>query len=620
MAPLLRQHSVGELTKIDGSLDFSGGINSVKVTTIAGPGIPNGLARNQLSWANNITVRDGGITTRPGWDRLGKVHDGNALYQGGMVYEPDGDNPYLLMSIGGHILLVLPDNPEIARDLSVEFGLFNPAGIETAYFVQAELFAVIQAGDYGLGGPAVPGTTDAAGNTLPLFWDGAKLWRSKGITTKIPGGYPNNVNNIPAATAMDYFQGRLWYAMNRVYAAGDIVSGPSGSVAYNWRDAVLQVTESPLVLSPNGDGFTVPTNAGTIRALKHSANLDATLGEGRLYIFTRKTVYALNVPPDRADWIATTRENYPVQTVVQLVNGSVNDRGVVPVNGDLYYQSLEPGIRSLITAVRYFQQPGNKQIANNLQRILKFDDRGLLHAATGIEFDNRLLMSQLPKRVSQGVVHQAIVPLDFTPLSTYETDLPPVWEGMWQGLDIFQLFSADFGGRQRAFSCVLSKEDSSIELWELTTGGRFDQVDRRIDCYAEFPAFNWGNQFDLHKAVAIEVWLDRIYGEVNFTMEYRPDGDPCWYPWHQWQLCTSRNSCEDVNNPTCYPAMEHGESYRATIMLPVPPNVCSKVMKRPANVGYQIQPKLSWHGFARIRGIYIHAEPVQRSMYLDMVC
>ncbi len=604
-----------DITKIDGSADFSGGVDSVKVTTIQSQLVPNGLARNQVSWANNVTFRGGCIGPRPGWNRLGQIHAGNALYQGGMVYEPDGGDPYLLLSIGGHIFLVPPDGTQYTRDLSVEFGLFNPPDVEQAFFEQAEQFAIIQAGDFQSIGQ-VPAAT------LPLFWDGSRLWRSKGITTSTPPLPAPPIpyvspNEIPAATCMCYFQGRLWYAQNRQYSAGDIVGGPSGTIGYRFRDSVLMVTESPLVLG--GDGFTIPTSAGKIRALKDSANLDATLGEGRLYIFTRKQVFALNVPVDRADWIATTQSNYPVQTVVQKVNGSVNDRGVVAVNGDLYYQSLEPGIRSLVTAIRYFQQPGNRQIANNLQRILKFNDRALLHACSGIEFSNRLIETQLPRRVPQGIVHDAFVTMDFTPIDTFETKLPPVWEGMGQAVPVFQFFTADFGGLQRAFAVTLA-EDSGIELWELSANERFDQGTNRITSYVEFPAFNWGRQFDLKKAVAVELWLDRVYGEVDFTMEYRPDGDPCWYPWHKWQLCTSRNTCEDVHNPVCYPAVEHGESYRATIMLPRPPAVCNKTMLRPTDTGYQIQPKLSWHGHTRIRGIYLHGENVMKALSENQVC
>lgn len=607
-----------QIADVDGSNSWSGGVDSIKVPTIATQSAPDGLARNQVSWSNNVTFRGGGITIRAGWNSLGTVHGGSALFQGGFIYEPDGANPYLILSIGGHIFKVLPDDPGSAVDLSVAFGLVNPPFEETAYFVQAELFAVIQAGDYGKGGPVIPGTTDAFGNTLPLFWDGTTLTRSKGIVNTVVAPGTPGINGIPAGMAMDYYQGRVWYAQKRNYSAGDIVGGNSGTAAYRFRDAVLNVTENPMVVG--GDGFTVPTNAGDIRALKHSANLDSTLGQGRLYVFTRKTVYALSVPITRTDWIAANKNNAPLQTVVQLVNGAVNDRSVVAVNGDLFYQSLEPGIRSLITAIRYFDQWGNTQVGNNVNRALQFNDRSLLHAATGIEFDNRLWQSCLPKRLPQGIVHQGILTLDFTPLSTFESTAPPVWEGMYEGLDILQMFTGDFGGLQRAFGLAVNKDTGAIELWEFTQAERFNEGDKRTRAYIEFPAFNFGSMFQLKELLSAELWVDRIFGEVVFKMEYRPDGDPCWYLWHEWKKCTSRNTCEDVNNPVCYPVEGHRESFDPGSTLPKPPLVCDPVSKQPTNLGFQFQCKLSVIGFCRIRGLYLYAANRVTELYRKKVC
>ena len=596
-----------DVTLVDGSNSWSGGVDSIKTTTVATSGNPEGLGRSQLAWASNLTMRDGGLTVRSGWTHLFRVHDGSALFQGGMVYEPDGANPYLLMVIGGHVFKVDPDMTFPITDLSTSGPLIKSATEEQSFFVQAEQFAVIQ-----------DGTSDPA--SPPLFWDGTTLRRSKGITSTIVAPGTPGVNEIPAATSMDYYQGRLWYAQNRNYSAGDIVGGNSGTAPYQFRDSVLNVTENPLVVG--GDGFTVPSNAGAIRALKHSANLDATLGQGNLYIFTRKSVYSLQVPVTRTNWIAANNNNQPVQTVVQIVNGSVNDRGVVAVNGDLYYQSLEPGIRSLVTAVRYFGQPGNTQIGVNEERALQFVDRALLHAATGIEFDNRLLCSSLPKRTPQGIVHQAILPLDFAPLSTFESTDPPVWEGMYEGLDIFQMWTADFGGLQRAFALVLSK-DGGMDLWELMDATRFDTfdgADHRISAYAEFPAFNFGDNFQMKELVGGELWVDRLFGEVVFTMEYRPDGDPCWYPWHKWTMCSARNTCENVNNPICYPISPQRESYNPGAGLPKPPPVCDPVSKQPTNIGFQFQTRLTIKGFCRIRGLYLYAQPRVTALYRRPVC
>ena len=46
---------------VDGSMDFSGGVNSDAVTTLASGLNPNGLKRNQLAWLYNGTVRGAGF-------------------------------------------------------------------------------------------------------------------------------------------------------------------------------------------------------------------------------------------------------------------------------------------------------------------------------------------------------------------------------------------------------------------------------------------------------------------------------------------------------------------------------------------------------------------------------
>lgn len=598
------------VTIVDGSLDFSGGVDSIKVTTIQSAQNPNGLGRNQLAWLDNATVRDGGITQRTGWDIKGIISDGSKIFQGKYLYEPLFGNNYFIMGIGGHILKVDPDFTFPPIDLSVAFNLFLPASQPYFYFVQAEQFLVIQAGD---------------NVTLPLFWDGTTLRQSKGITnTAVAPGTPG-VNEIPAATAMDYYGNRLWYAQNRQICAGDMVGGPSGTnvapTNYRNTDSILNVTENPLVVG--GDGITVPTNGGNIRAIKHTANIDAALGQGRLFIFTRKVIYSLTVPVSRSDWINASSNNQPLLTVVQLVNGSVNDRGIAAANGDLYYQSLEPGIRSLLIAIRSFQQAGNIAISAPEERILSFNDRSLLHFATAMVFDNRLWQSALPIQKPQGVVHQAIIPLDFLPMSEFQGKFDPVWEGMYEGLDILQLWSGDFGGLERGFGTVVSRETGAIELWEFTTFERFTHNvhgELRETWIIEFPAYTWGQEFLMKKLVSAELWVDKLFGEVEFTMQYRPDGDTCWHDWHKWKMCTARNSCEDVHNPVCYPLVGYRESYKQTITLPVPPAVCETAMGRPSNIGFQFQPRLIIKGWCRIRGILLHAEKSEQQLYHNLVC
>lgn len=678
----------------DGSLSFEGGVNSLKPTTIQSAHNPGGLARNELSWMVNCVTRDGGIYPRAGWQPISKVHPGTALYQGKFMYEPLGDNPYLIVSIGGHIYKVLPDG-SAAVDLSVLFHLFNPPLADHAYFCQGEQFLVIQAGD---------------GVTLPLFWDGTTLRRSVGLnpatlvtynvnitnspnaylppgaigatvvlhltapypgalndvidwrkpsgfdigifrvtviagnditiayTSARPGGLvaspgpyvftiqtvPPTVPELPAGYAMDYYMQRIWYVFGdqRTYTAGDIVGNTaSGTIAYNFTDSVLKVTENPLAVG--GDGFRLPSNGGNIRALAHSSNLNASLGEGQLYPFTRKQIYALTVPVTRDDWIAAGSNNQPLQTVVQIANGATGDRSVTAINGDLYFRSLEPGVRSLVAAVRYFEQPGNTPVSSPENRILQFEDRALLKFASGIEFDNRVLMTALPQQVSQGVIFKAILPLDFTPISTFGSTLQPVWQGHWEGLDILQLATGDFGGLQRAFATVVSRVDGSIWLWELTQGSTTENGDGRIIWQIETPAFTFGKEFDLKRLVSGELWFDRLIGTAEIVVEYRPDGASCYIPWFAWKECSAKNCAENIP-PSCLPQTypgplsPQGDGYRNSVTLPKPPVSCDKQMGRPSDIGHQFQLRITIHGSLRIRGIYIHGTAVERKLYQNL--
>lgn len=595
----------------DGSFDWSGGVDSNKPSTIATEINPNGLRRDQLAWMTNATVRLGGILQRTGWVPNGVAYTSDGLYQGGFLYEPrDGSDPYFILLISGNVIRYIPDTA-IVNNLSATFGEVHPATVDQAFFCQGEEFLIIQAGD---------------GVTLPLIWDGNTLRRSVGIIspTNVPGG-STPFNEIPAATCMDYYQGRIWYAQGRTYGAGDIVSSPaSGTAAYNFRDSVIKVTENPLCFG--GDNFTVPSNAGNIRAIKHAANINTQLGQGDLFISTRKSIYSLNVPITRTDWIAANVNNMPVQRVAQINNGWVNDRSVVAVNGDLFGQSLEPAIRSLRVAIRNFNEWGNVPISTAENRALQFNDRALLRFGSGIEFNNRLLETCLPRKIDQGVVHDGVIPLSFETISTLEKQLAPTWEGMYNGLQILQMFSGDFGGLDRAFAAIVSTVDGTIQIWELTTSSRTDNQDSRVIWSFETPAFNFSKDHELKRLAGGEIWISKLFGTVEFIYEYRTDSDPCYRFWHREVICVARNCQEDGISPhecAVYPYPTEGtyrEGWKWPMILPKPPVACNSMGSRPTDIGYQFQLRVTVKGWAQIRGILMHSTPYEKSLYGGLNC
>lgn len=445
---------------------------------------------------------------------------------------------------------------------------------------------------------------------------------SNAATLEVQNGPPPPVSEIPAATSMDYYEGRLWYAQNLKFIAGDITGGPSGTAAYNYDDALLKVTENPLAVG--GDGFSIPEEGGPITALFHGQNLDTSLGQGLLYIGTRDAIYSLQVPVTRSDWIASGTSNQPQQNVVMITNGPTGDRSPTQVNADILFQTILPDIRSLTVATRFFGQWGNRSLSANELRVLQFVDRSLTQYASGINFNNRFLMTTLPMQTPQGVVHQGIIPLDFTPISNFgEGDNRPVWQGIYEGVNIFQLINVEYGGIDRAFAVVQSSTDKSFRLWELTYSNKSDvnvSGESRINWSIEFPAFTWDKEFLLKRLKTAQLWADRISGEVLFTMEYRPDGETCWLKWHQWKVCAARTSAEDCVNPTSYPITPFGPGYKQTMVLPVPPTNCEVFTGRASDIGYQFQTRLTIKGYCRIRGLMLFAEVVERPLFGEKVC
>ncbi len=570
---------------------------------MASDAMPTGLKRNQLAWLTNGTVRGGGISQRLGWKPI-VTGLGSDLYQGGYLYSPDFADPHLILSIGGRIIKIRVDTDNSVTDLSAISGLVNPPLEEHGYLVQGEQFVVIQAGDLV---------------TKPLFYDGTKIWRSNGFV-----GVGNPTNEIPPATAMDYYMGRLWYTIGRTYVAGDIVgSKVSGTAPYNYRDSILKCTENPVALA--GDGFIVPTSAGNIRALKHSANLNTALGEGQLYVFTRNSIYGTSVPVKRADWSTLTE---PLQRVAQIRFGSYSDRSIVAINGDLYYNSPPNGdIRSLLLAIRYFDQPGNVPLSRNENRVLRLNDRSLLKFASGIEFDNRLLQTVLPIQTPVGAAHRGIIPLDFDLISSLEERLPPVWEGMLEGVSILQLFEGDFGGRARAFAVVYGRDSGQIEIWELTLTDRFDQQDdalngNRVSWYFETPSYTWNNVFGLKKLDGLDIWIDKLLGKVEFRVQYRVDQDPCWRDWGAWTECSAKDCIEDPESPSCpaYPTTPYCEGFRPAMSLGPPSGTCDKANDKLTTLGFQFQFRVIIKGWCRVRGLMAYAIPVERGNYQNIVC
>lgn len=605
---------------VDAQFSFSQGVQSDSPRQKRSAQIADGVLPNQLSWGINCNMRGGPIGQRPTVQPVVQGATWSGLYQGGLLYSPDFSDPFLVLCIGGRIYKIRVDTDNAITDLSSAYGPTLPSDIPKFFLTQSEMFAIIQTGDFV---------------TKPLFYDSGVEGGVRNETFRQSNGllFPgvnNPANELVAAGPMDYYAQRTWYAFNRAYAASDIVGSKfSGTAAYNFRDSVLKLTENPIAYS--GDGFGVPTTAGNIRALAHAANLDSSLGDAQLFVFTRRAVYSCVAPVTRNNWTAATNSTQPLQKIVLDQGGSYGDRCVVKVNGDMFFPSPPDGnIRSIQAALRYQQQWGYVPLSNNINRCLQFNDRSLLSFSTGINFDNRLLMSELPKMTPAGVGHQAIAPLDFDIISTLEERRPPAWEGVWDfsgGPTILQLFEGDFGGRQRAFAVVWSDKNSQIEVWEIRPDLRFDNGENRVTREIEFPSYTFNNVLQQKELESGMLWVDEVRGTVDIEAFWRPDGVGCFEPWFATQICAGKDCRELVENAcldTGYPVPDFCALDGIPITFPKPvspqcaPNATGK--PRPANIGYSFQVKLRIKGWMRIRGLVLYALPRETPSFYGISC
>lgn len=492
-----------------------------------------------------------------------------------------------LTNLTGTPLSIVPRGTLVIRaGVSVTFTDRNSSTRPRAWLEQAEDFMVIQ-----------------DGQSKPLIYDGAVLRRadSEGLTGSLIAGTTDRfVREVPVGTVMAYSNGRLWVALSdgHSFVASDLTGGPTGTPAYSERDAVLKFSENDIIAE--GGSFGVPVTAGPITAMCSIANLDTSLGQGPLQVFTSRCAFSVNAPFDRTTWKDL---QYPIQTVSALAYGALSNESTINVNSDIWYRASD-GVRSFQVARRDSNTWATTPLSREMNRMLEYDDRHQLDRSSAVVFDNRLLMTCSPERVPErGVTHRALAVLDFDRASALLERLPPAWEGVWTGVSILQIVAGEFEGVHRAFAFVLSGEDK-IELWEITRDAHFDTsdldvVDRRITSIYETRSFGFtkDNGWGLKELATGVVWVDEVSGSVRFDVAYRPDQHPCWVDWHTWSANATYKDCNPLD---CLPT-EYALQYRPYVRLPAPADGCDEITDKPYKHGYEFQVRFIITGHVRLK-------------------
>lgn len=561
----------------DGFTVLDGGMDGGRAASIIKP--------NQVSSAVNCTFRDDFIRSRPGVRRIPLVFPNDsggaiqnaatkALFQGACGYirqDDDGFSELIWWAAGRCFRCALNVNFNV--DEITPPGNLNSAILPKVWMQQAEMFVVTQNG------------VDTA-----AIYDGNSSRRA-------------GVGEVPTGTAMAYGMGHLWVANGNGYTAGAVVGDQNyGHAVYQYRDSILNWTQNSYLAG--GGFFFTPYQTGDIMAMTFSANLDTTLGDGELLVFTQDCVFTTEVPPDRADWQSLTN---PLQRVGLLKYGTNSDRSVTLVNGDTYYRR-EDGAGSFIYARREFKTTwGQTPLSGEVTPFMVSDNRLLSQFCSAGLFDNRFFLCVSPQQGQYGVYHTGIVTLDFAAVTSLHDPLDPIWEGAWTPFNTLQLIVIRVSGVERCFAFVHG--ETEIELWEITLDEIFDEPTdgdySDISSVLESKVFDFGTPMQLKRLESFNIWY-KFSGNISWKLSYRPDQYSCWQTWHEWTDCAPIKQC-DPTTAHCPPIANLQKQYRKRQSAPRVEPVADPSTNTYFCDGFEFQIRLEWTGWAEIRKVRVGA-------------
>jgi len=570
----------------DGFTSLEGGMDAGSATNL--------IPRNKVAFAMNATFRTGYLNNRPGWasiplsflDDETRTAYTTGQFQGAGWYIPVTGNPFVFVSISGHIYRLTPGATSFTVEDLTPSGDPNVSFLPKVWMCQADSFLVIQDG------------LDA-----PFVYDGTTLRRSTCILPDDPStsGKPPYLQpankEVPTGTAMAYGYGRLWLVRGKNVEAGDILNAsiPNSAILFT---EVLQYN----------DAFSVPVTSGDITAIAFGANIDTSIGQGPLQVHTASgQVITLDVTVERTTWTQTNIQN------IGLMGGAATGQEcVVNVNNDTWFRSND-GIRSFVVARRQFNTWGNTSQSREVDPILKYDTPNLLIYASGVWFNNRLLLTISPQLAGKNRYFQGLVALDYDLTSTLSgtlngTNPEPAYDGIWTGINVTQITKTYFGSEER---CFIFTWDATLgnQLWELSKEAPFDNGSCPIVSWIETGSYNSNSLTNLKKLIGADLWIDQLQETVQFDVSWQPDQFPFWQPWQSFEE-SDGNPCSTTQKRnaflSCEIPVQSPPQYRSRIRLQEPESTIDNPEgEYPINFGYDFRFRIQWKGRARIKGFRV---------------
>jgi len=491
------------------------------------------VGKNQYQFGLNMSCRGGLLKTRPNFiDTETVLPDGK--YQGTTKFSLNSGDRFVVV-IDGYIHTIYLNVTGITPYTVVSHGQLLSPDVDKVYFTQADQYLLIQDGS----SPVVAiveklhdfdtysGRRDAA-IVIPADRDTTPILDEEGEVTGL-GPVPFEAEKggrIPIGTHMQYAHGRIYLVPKlvpgtdidgrRFFLAGDKIL-PSDTINVLWftDDAYLS----------NGGAIILPVESGFIEGMGIVRASSSGTGYGSLVVFGRTGVSAFAVQASRQTW-----GEIDFSSVLFFDSGTLSSRSILNVNSDLFYRDVN-GIRTIRqTATEAEGALSNKPISNEVSKMLSADTGEALPYVSFAMADNRMLITTQPVTVNNEQCFKGVISYDFASYYTSTESMPPVYDGVWTGLNFLEVLTARGESMDKWMYAFHKEADGGNRLFRLASedaayldAGNTSPVVRVYTHPMDFQSSQ-----DVKEFKAAELWIEDLKGEAEITVYYRIYGYKLW--------------------------------------------------------------------------------------------
>ena len=555
---------------------------------------PSYLPEFYVAESVNRTFRGGVNRTRPSIRNIpifagaeqsefivNDIQSGN--FQGAYPYRAVkyGTSDGILISVSGVIYFL-----KVVNNKAYAYKIIdgNDPGMMHTWFVQAEDRVYIQNGYQNA-----------------IVWDG---------DLTIPAYRLNPYNQkMPIGTVMEYAFGRVFVSdrFNQIYAS-DIIFGNG------FTDTTNTENFTEITYWAEGGAFATPAMMGNITAMKVMPQIGTNLrGQGELVILTTNGAFSMDVSIPRTEWNTSN-----IQRISLLGRGCTSPY-VGLANSELWFRSHDGWAfysNSQSEFARYFSL---RKLSREVNKWVQNDTPWLKQFASTMFFNNYLISTVAPQTTrTVGVeglnrYHRGMVVLDLDQSSSPSPDaqLSFRWNGIWTGFRPTQLLSALIENQKRGFGFSFDK-DNKNRLYEFTVDYNDDygpDGSKRIDSFFTTGRYDFSNsgqtnKFIRKKITGGEMWMSEISGQVDSSVDFRADSNPCW---SELKVPTAYgcDPCSPVVSQ-CVP-QRGGNRYKRYKFNTPDPSECNDISGIPAVEGSEFQIKINLTGTATVDRVRLMA-------------